>query len=289
MTVPERAEVVLSGVPETALWTLWFRAVAAGGPDPLLADPRAVELVERLDFPFRERCGPPDADPVRFGAALQAARVKVFDDQVRRFLRRHPRGTVVALGEGLETQFWRVDNGRMRWLTVDLPDSVALRERLLPTDGDDRRRVHAGSATDERWLDEVDPEPGVLVTAQGLLMYLPPVQVHRLISACAHRLPGGGMLFDAMPRWMTALTGRNGRSLLRPSRSVMPVPAMPWGLDHHALYRLRGLHSNIVEVRDLWVEPGRGRFFGSVLPRLNRIPLVRGVLPSIVLLRFGAG
>ena len=33
----------------------------------------------------------------------------------------HPAGTVVALGEGLETQFWRPDNGRVRWLSVDLP------------------------------------------------------------------------------------------------------------------------------------------------------------------------
>jgi hypothetical protein len=29
---------------------------------------------------------------------------------VRRFVAQHPAGTVVALGEGLETQFWRVDN-----------------------------------------------------------------------------------------------------------------------------------------------------------------------------------
>jgi hypothetical protein len=34
---------------------------------------------------------------------------------VRRFLVEHPEGTVVALGEGLETQFWRVDNGLVRW------------------------------------------------------------------------------------------------------------------------------------------------------------------------------
>jgi O-methyltransferase involved in polyketide biosynthesis len=36
--------------------------------------------------------------------------VLAFDREVRRFLAAHPGGTVVALGEGLETQFWRVDN-----------------------------------------------------------------------------------------------------------------------------------------------------------------------------------
>jgi len=39
--------------------------------------------------------------------------LKRFDEQVRRFLEEHPDGTVVGLAEGLETQAWRVDNGRM--------------------------------------------------------------------------------------------------------------------------------------------------------------------------------
>jgi O-methyltransferase involved in polyketide biosynthesis len=32
----------------------------------------------------------------------------------------------VSLGEGLETQGRRVDNGRLRWLSVDLPDAIRL-------------------------------------------------------------------------------------------------------------------------------------------------------------------
>lgn len=37
---------------------------------------------------------------------------RAFDDAVRDFLAAHPDGTVVTLAEGLETQYWRVDNGR---------------------------------------------------------------------------------------------------------------------------------------------------------------------------------
>ena len=40
-----------------------------------------------------------------------------------RFLAANPDGTVVALGEGLETGFWRVDNGSVNWLTVELPET----------------------------------------------------------------------------------------------------------------------------------------------------------------------
>ena len=47
-------------------------------------------------------------------------------DEVRRFLHKHPEGTVVALGEGLGTGFCRVDNGSLRWLSVDLPETIGI-------------------------------------------------------------------------------------------------------------------------------------------------------------------
>ena len=76
-----KTTVELSGVPETALWTLYHRAVEACRPHAVLADPLAVELVERIEFPFAER----------FGAAThlsqwQALRARCFDNAVRRFL-----------------------------------------------------------------------------------------------------------------------------------------------------------------------------------------------------------
>jgi O-methyltransferase involved in polyketide biosynthesis len=98
--LPEK--VTLTGVPETLLWTLYFRAAEARRPDAVLADPKAVELVDAIDYPFADRFGP--ANPLL--AQAQALRVRRFDEQISRFLIAYPRGTVVALGEGLETQFW---------------------------------------------------------------------------------------------------------------------------------------------------------------------------------------
>ena len=68
--------------------------------DPVLLDPLAADLVEQIEFPFEERFGS--------GAAFsqwQALRARCFDGAVNRFLAEKPGGTVVALGEGLETQF----------------------------------------------------------------------------------------------------------------------------------------------------------------------------------------
>jgi O-methyltransferase involved in polyketide biosynthesis len=94
---------------------------------------------------------------------------------------------VVALGEGLKTQFWRLDNGGARWLTVDLPETMELRHRLLP-DGP-RQSSNTGSTLDLGWVDGLSPADPILVTAQGLLPYFQRDQVHGLIAGIVARYP----------------------------------------------------------------------------------------------------
>ncbi|MER7752529.1 class I SAM-dependent methyltransferase [Kitasatospora sp. NPDC097643] len=267
MSGGERPE--LGQVPETALWTLWHRAVEARRPDTVLADPKAVELVGRIDFPFAERFGERAAV-----AQLQALRASCFDREVADFLNRHPRGTVVGLGEGLETQAWRVDNGRATWLSVDLPETALLRERLLPPDP--RHRIVACSATDPRWMDEVDPSRGVLISAEGLLMYLRPTEVRELIAACAERFPGATFVLDAVPRWFSA---RAVQGKLRDRH--YQAPPMPFGMDADERGKLATAHPSVTDVREVYPEGGRG-LVGALLPLAR--PLRRR--PSVVALRF---
>lgn len=274
----DRETVRLSGVPETLLWNLWQRASEAGRPDTVLEDPKAVELVRSIDYPFAGTFG----EPTALLAQGHALRVRTFDTAVRAFLAEHPEGTVVTLAEGLETQFWRVDNGRARWLCVELPETAEVRVRLLPDDG--RRRTLARSALDLTWRDEVDPERGVLVTAQGLLMYLQPGEVRELIAGCAERFPGGSLVFDAVPKWFSARTMSGD---MRTPHGYRPPP-MPWGLDAGELETVRSFHPRIREVCELPVPRGRGLYHGVVAPMLYRLPLVRNMRPTMTAVaRFG--
>jgi O-methyltransferase involved in polyketide biosynthesis len=193
--IVEPVRVELSGVPETLLGNLGRRAAAAR--IGVLNDPMAIELVDRLDYDFAG---------LGRGARLHAVRVATFDEAVRRFMRLHPGGMVVALGEGLETQFWRLDDGRVRWLTVDLPETMQLRHSLLPAGP--RQSSHGGSALDLSWLDELQPTDPTLVTAQGLFPYFERDQVHTLITGIAERLPGCLLVFDAVPEVMLDLVRR---------------------------------------------------------------------------------
>jgi O-methyltransferase involved in polyketide biosynthesis len=187
--------VDLTGVPQTLLGNLGRRAAAArlGA----LKDPVAIEVRDRLDYDF--------SDAGR-GVRLHAVRVATFDEAVRRFLGSYPAGTVVALGEGLETQFWRLDNGQVRWLTVDLPETMELRHQLLP-DGP-RQSSHSGSALDLNWTSGLNPPDPILVTAQGLLPYFHRDEVHGLIAGIAERLPGSLLVFDVVPEAMLDMVRR---------------------------------------------------------------------------------
>ena len=258
----------LSGVSETLLWNLGRRAAAARARTPLLEDPLALEVVERLQF---------DVTDSSRGATWHAVRVATFDAAVRRFLGSHPSGTVVALGEGLETQFWRLDNGRVRWLTVDLPAVLDLRRRVLPEVP--RQRSHAGSALDLDWLDELDPAEPVLVTAQGLLMYFQRGEVHQLIAGIAKRLTGASLVFDVVPAKMLQLTRRQTG---RERDQAVELWAWVFDLEERAAI---GKIPGVADVRDL-VPPLAPGVVPLALGAVRRLPRrVRYALPVLPILQ----
>jgi O-methyltransferase involved in polyketide biosynthesis len=272
---PLRVPPGLTGVPETLLWTLYYRAQEAARPDAVLRDPLAVELVSRIDYPFAQRLGQGASR-----AQWQGLRSHTFDDRVRAFLALHPGGTVVALGEGLDTAFWRIDDGRVRWIGVDLPEAAALRTAVLP--GHERRRQVDADVLDPAWTEDVDPSRGVLFTAQGLLMYLHRDQVHDLFTLLASRFPGGELVFDGVPRWTSAVTTRRAV----PVGGEMSAPPMPWPMDGREAMVLRALPGVRAVVR-LHPPRGRGPLHGLVLPALERTPILYDLILSMWSARFG--
>lgn len=184
-----RVAIRLDGVPETMLMPLWNRAADAAGPDPLLIDPMATELVRRIDYDFRARFGKP--------SITHAIRARFSDELIREFLARRPAAQVVALGEGLETQFWRVDNGSVEWISVDLPEAIEVRRRLLPPHP--RNILIEGSALDLAWRRVISTRAPVFVIAAGLLMYFERTQVVSLLRQLAEHCDGGELFFDTIP------------------------------------------------------------------------------------------
>jgi O-methyltransferase involved in polyketide biosynthesis len=256
-------EPSLTGVPETMLWALHNRASEASRRDGVLIDPDSVRIRQSINYNFNRRFGPP--------AGSLAARAAAIDKILERWITSHPNGTVVSLGEGLETQSRRVDNGRIRWLSVDLPDAIRLRERFLPTT--ERFRHIAISALDPAWMDAVDPSCGVFIVAQGLLMYLQPDRVQNLLAGIANRFPAAEMVFDVVPRWFSALT-RIGLHQTPHYR----LPSMPWGINRDEIKpTLRRWLPHLASVNFLAYHLPR------TLPHLiSNMPFLRHEGPSLV-------
>ena len=260
----------LDGVSETMLWTLYDRACEARRPDGILVDPDSVRICDAIDYDFTRHFG----DPV----GSFAARAAEIDQLLRRWLEHHPDGLIVSLGEGLETQAHRVDNGRMRWLTVDLPVAIELRKHFLPSSK--RFRHVAGSVFEPDWMDEIEPTPDVFIVVQGLFMYLEPEAVRRLFVQIVERFPGAEIAFDVIPRWFSRLT----------MWGVMQtphyrLPPMPWGIDGDEITtRLHSWSSGIVALSMLEYRIPRG--WPKIMEDLFRMnPLTKFHLPCLVHLK----
>lgn len=219
---PPQGKIVpaLAGIPETMLWTLYARASEARRQGGILRDPQALRIADALDYDFTARFGIPNP--------LFALRAALIDDVVRGFLSRQPDCLVISLGEGLETQCHRTDNGRMRWLSIDLPEAIKLRELFLAPTA--RFRHLAASALDDTWMTEAAAAAPPLIIMQGLLMYFEPADVRALFGRIAHRLPGAELVFDVVSRELSAAT-RQGHH----QTDHYMLPAMPWGLNRNEI------------------------------------------------------
>ena len=265
---------ILEGVSATTLWTLHNRGTEAKRSDGVIRDPWAVTLFDAIDYDYR-----------KFGKANQshALRAVAFDTAASAYLTTHPKASVVALAEGLQTSFWRLQRGGVAdestWYSVDLPPVMALREKLLPTEA--RIVPLAQSALDLSWMDRIDDSDGVFITAEGLLMYLQPDDALGLIRACAARFPGGQMMFDSIPHWFS---GRTLKGFKLSDRYT--APPMPFALSADEATALAGRIPGVRASRDIAMPAGRGLWKVASHPAIDHIGFLRRNRPSITLLQF---
>lgn len=183
----------LTGVSETLLLPLYAKYLESRRPDGIVNDEAAVAIVEGAPFDFSKFA--------RMWWATQvsiAIRTEILDTETREFLDRRREAVVVNLGAGLCTRFSRVDDGRVRWIDLDLPEVEPAWAELFGGDG--RREFIARSALNFSWMDEVgsaDPASRLFI-AEGLLMYFAPGEVTTLLAEMARRFPGSQMLLETV-------------------------------------------------------------------------------------------
>lgn len=194
----------LGPISQTLLINVCIRVLESRRPDPLLRDEQAIRIVDRLGLDPQAWVKTREPD-----LTFAVMRMVQFDSQARSFLESDPDGAVVDIGCGLDGRLERIDNGRVQWFGLDLPEVIAARRELLPEAP--RACLIAGSSLDFGWMEALAAwrERPVLFLAEGVLPYFTEGQVRSLVLALKDCFPGAELVFDTTSPFLIKLHNQN--------------------------------------------------------------------------------
>lgn len=183
---------VLTGSAETMLQSFYARAKYSRKKNCKFYDAKAVELVEKIDYDFSKA----EKDSTMSGGVI--ARTIVFDELVKDFIAKNPDCTVVNIACGLDTRFYRMDNGRITWYNIDLPETIQVRDAIYGESG--RVSTIGISATDPAWAEKVTKRGKMLFIIEGLSMYLTPEENAQMLSIIRDNFDNATVLLECLAK-----------------------------------------------------------------------------------------
>ena len=168
-------------IQETALIPLAIKASETSRPNPRIIDLKAKEIIDTLGVDVSKY------DPFLSHEGV-VARTILFRNQLRALIHAYPEAVCINLGCGFDDKFSQVDNGRIQWFDVDLPDQIEVRRKVFVDK--DRCTMMEGNALDGSWTSAIPKADMYIVVMEGVLEYFSKEQV----QTCLH------MLCDCFPR-----------------------------------------------------------------------------------------
>ncbi|HEX2213374.1 MAG TPA: class I SAM-dependent methyltransferase [Mycobacterium sp.] len=193
----------LTPIEKTLLITLGARALDGRAKHSLLDDDLAGQVLDRL--------GPPEL--VKLSSTVKIAvpiRTMMLDRIVAEFIAAHPDAVVLELGCGLETRMHRLSPPpTVDWYDIDLPEVIALRERVIP-ELQSSHRI-AASLTEPDWLDHIPRDRPAIAVADGVLYFLTEADNKQIFTALTdHFTAGGELAFNIGTRLTARMMGLLG-------------------------------------------------------------------------------
>lgn len=201
--------ISLGDVAATSLITLYSHALESRTKNPIINDPKAVEIVQLLNPELAKSKNKLHRKMVT-GKLDQkmivhiAVRARRYDRYVKDFLKQSPKGIIVNIGCGFDTRFYRIDNGLVDFYDLDFPQVIELKQKFIT--GNDRYHFIPASVLDYEWMDrlsQIDNRP-VMFVAEGVFMYLHTAEVKELVLKLQSEFPGSELVcevFNAL--WLT--------------------------------------------------------------------------------------
>jgi len=184
-------------IEETMLGPLWARAKYSQLYPELLNDLKAIEIIKNVDYDFSNI----ETYLGEWRGLGLLVRAKNFDIAVKEFIENHPSATIVNIGAGLDTTFYRVDNGTIKWYDLDLPSAIMFRKKFLSES--ERNIFIPKSALDYSWFEEIkcDLSNGIFFIAGGFVYYFEEEKISSLVIEMTKRFPKAELIFDATSKF----------------------------------------------------------------------------------------
>jgi len=192
----EKIKIEKNTVQETLIVPLYGRKMCSEKFPELYTDVFAKRLCERLDYDFSELEKKNNSFLYEFGALEAAMRQLDMIWEIKAYLKKHPKATVVNLGCGLDETGKACDNGLCNIVNIDFPDVISVRKQLISEM--EREKNVACDLRDYSWMAEVDGSNGVIFFAAGVFHYFKKNEVKSLVSELSKRYSGGCLVFDSV-------------------------------------------------------------------------------------------
>jgi O-methyltransferase involved in polyketide biosynthesis len=185
-----KIKVELGDIQKTLFMPVWARAVETKKNKPVLIDKTAVDIIDSVDFDFL----PMSENISEISQIAWIARCKRFDLIIKDFINKHPDGSVVNIGCGLDTTYERINNKSILWYDLDLPDVIELKKKFL--NETDNRKFISGSFLDTRWFNDIIIHDKVLFISTGVFVYFEETEIKDFIIKVADRFDDSELFFD---------------------------------------------------------------------------------------------
>jgi O-methyltransferase involved in polyketide biosynthesis len=200
----------IGDIAATSFVTLYCHALETLSENPVLSDPKSVEITRELHKTLSR--SEQTLDRTLVLGKLQksivvhiAIRAKKYDDYARDFLTRFPDGVIVNIGCGLDSRFLRIDNGQVTFFDLDLPEIIEIKKGFFLEN--ERYHLIASPVQDIAWMEAVRQHTGpFLFMAEGVFMYLDGKDVRSLVLAVTRTFPGSELVCEVVNSvWLTPL------------------------------------------------------------------------------------
>lgn len=264
-----KKDLNLEGTPRTMFITMLARARETQRSNALFQDKKAVEMQKQLEGIFETTKGDWKSET---GVII---RTTILDSYIGEFIRENPQAVCINIGCGLDTRFYRVNNGKIKWYDIDLPQVIALRKKLLG----EHRQVHmiGCSMLDDAWTKQIEDEGRpVLIIMEGLLMYFNVNDVKKALDIIHSRFEKATLILELLSAKVVGNT--------KMTKSIQQTGStFQWGVDSGRDVKKLLPYMHFVKEMNL---ADRMYLKSGIYKILAKIPFIRNMSNRIAMFTF---